>query len=194
MRRFFSRMLLGCFFLILAENFALAQELKVSENGRFLVDENDEPFFYLGDTAWELFHRLDRDDAEKYLSDRAAKGFTVIQAVVVSEIGGLEEPNAYGDSVFENEDPSRPNEAYFELVDDIVDMAEELGLFIGMVPTWGSYWSSSEPDRVIFTLKYRLELVEPVAATSENTPRVIPPVLIPLNARRPWFPPVVFRP
>ncbi|RZK62756.1 MAG: DUF4038 domain-containing protein, partial [Pedobacter sp.] len=34
------------------------QSLKVSANNRFLVYENEKPFFYLGDTAWELFHRL----------------------------------------------------------------------------------------------------------------------------------------
>jgi hypothetical protein len=32
-------------------------KLKISENKRFLVTESGEPFFYLGDTAWELFHR-----------------------------------------------------------------------------------------------------------------------------------------
>ncbi|MCW1735474.1 DUF4038 domain-containing protein, partial [Anaerorudis cellulosivorans] len=29
--------------------------LKVSDNRRFLVFEDGTPFFYLGDTAWELF-------------------------------------------------------------------------------------------------------------------------------------------
>jgi hypothetical protein len=47
--------------------------------GRYLVTERGEPFFYLGDTAWELFHRLTREEADLYLKDRAAKGFTVIQ-------------------------------------------------------------------------------------------------------------------
>ena len=40
-------------------------ELKVSDNHGFLVFEDGTPFFYLGDTAWELFHRLSKDDAEK---------------------------------------------------------------------------------------------------------------------------------
>ncbi len=66
--------------------------LKVSENRRFLVKEDGSPFFYLGDTAWELFHRLDRDEAGRYLADRAAKGFRVIQAVVLAELDGLQ-PN-----------------------------------------------------------------------------------------------------
>ena len=48
--------------------------LKVSDNHRFLVTESGQPFFWLGDTAWELFHRLKREDAELYLKNRAAKG------------------------------------------------------------------------------------------------------------------------
>lgn len=52
--------------------------LKVSENKHFLVREDGAPFFYLGDTAWELFHRLNREEADRYLADRAAKRFTVI--------------------------------------------------------------------------------------------------------------------
>src|SRR5829696_3180637 len=44
---------------------AAAPRLKVSENRRFLVKEDGSPFFYLGDTAWELFHRLDREGAEQ---------------------------------------------------------------------------------------------------------------------------------
>ncbi|MBZ0255609.1 DUF4038 domain-containing protein, partial [bacterium] len=38
--------------------------LHVSENQRFLVHQDGTPFFYLGDTAWELFHRLTREEAE----------------------------------------------------------------------------------------------------------------------------------
>lgn len=56
-------------------------------------DENQQPFFYLGDTAWELFHRLDKTETELYLQDRATKGFAVIQAVVLAELDGLTQPN-----------------------------------------------------------------------------------------------------
>ena len=47
--------------------------LKVSENRRFLVTAEGRPFFWLGDTAWELFHRLNREEAERYLARRAAQ-------------------------------------------------------------------------------------------------------------------------
>lgn len=127
--------------------------LRVSDNGRFLVTEEGKPFFWLGDTAWSLFERLDRDDAALYLKDRADKGFTVIQAVVMFA-GGIK-PNAYGHAHLLKDkrgrwDVSRPNEKYFEHVDYIVDKAESLGLYVGMIPVWaGSY---VRKDRGLFHL------------------------------------------
>jgi len=114
-----------------------AAQLKISENGRNLEYLTGEPFFYLGDTAWELFHRLDREAAEQYLKNRAEKGFTVIQAVALAELDGLNTPNPYGDKPLVNHDPAKPNEKYFGHVDYIVNKAAELGLYIGLLPTWG---------------------------------------------------------
>lgn len=124
--------------------------LKVSENKRFLVKEDGSPFFWLGDTAWELFHRLNREEAEAYLKDRAEKGFTVIQAVVLAELNGLHDPNAYGQKPFQNDDPAQPNEEYFKHVDWITNKAEELGLYIGMLPTWGDKWAGRNAEQKIF--------------------------------------------
>jgi len=71
-------------------------KLKVSQNGRFIVTEKGEPFFWLGDTAWQIFHNLNREDVDIYLNDRAKKGFNVIQAVLLAELNGLDISNAYG--------------------------------------------------------------------------------------------------
>ena len=111
--------------------------LKVADNHRYLVRQDGSPFFYLGDTAWELFHRLNREEADFYLKRRAAQGFTVIQAVALAEFDGLNTPNANGDKPLLNNDPTTPNDAYFNHVDYIVDKAAENGLAIGFLPTWG---------------------------------------------------------
>lgn len=111
--------------------------LKVSDNGRFLVTESGAPFFWLGDTAWELFHRLSREEAEVYLDNRASRGFNVIQSVVLAERDGLHTPNVYGDTPLLDDDPTRFNEAYFAYVDDLIRLAESKGLYIGLLPTWG---------------------------------------------------------
>ena len=121
--------------------------MKVSENKRFLVYEDGRPFFYLGDTAWELFHRLNREEADHYLSNRVAKGFTVIQAVALPEVDGLDTANAYGWKPLVDRDPAHPDvkdgpdNDYWDHVDYIVNRAASLGLFIGMLPTWGDKWN-----------------------------------------------------
>lgn len=124
---------------VLAGNTTLAQDnqLRISPDNRFIRYADGRPFFWLGDTAWELFHRLNREEADLYLENRAAKGFTVIQAVVLAELDGLNTPNPYGERPLVGNDPARPNEAYFRHVDYIVDKATRLGMFIGMLPTWG---------------------------------------------------------
>lgn len=126
--------------------------LKVSENRRFLVKEDGSPFFYLGDTAWELFHRLNREEAERYLSDRAGKAFTVIQAVALAELDGIHDPNPYGHTPFMNDDPGRPVEEYWRHVDWVVKRAGELGLYVGLLPAWGDKWHGGRgAGPVVFT-------------------------------------------
>jgi hypothetical protein len=114
--------------------------LRVSDNQRFLVTSDNKPFFYLADTAWELFHRLDRTQAVEYLTLRAAQGYTAIQAVALAELDGVRTPNAYGKLPLVDGDPTRPaKDGYWEHVDYIVDQANARGLYIALLPTWGSW-------------------------------------------------------
>ena len=145
------RSIFALFLILACATQLFSQQLTVSENGRYLNYQDGTPFFYLGDTAWELFHRLNKEQAGSYLENRANKGFTVIQAVVLAQIGGLTDPNANGDIPLVDQDPTRPNEAYFQHVDAIVEKAQSLGLVIGMLPTWGSYWSSTNGNNLLFT-------------------------------------------
>jgi len=123
-------------------------KLSVADNGRFLQYENGDPFFWLGDTGWLLFRKLTRDQAEYYLENRAGKGFNVIQAMLIHDLNNC--TNVNGDSAFIAKDISRPcvtegmdpgdEEAYdyWDHVDYIVDLAAEYGLYMALVPIWGS--------------------------------------------------------
>ena len=115
--------------------------LKVSENRRFLVTEDGKPFFWLGDTAWELFHRLNHEEASAYLRLRAEQRYTVVQAVALAELDGLNDPNPYGHKPLANQDPTQPQEDYFRHVDAIVAQANALGIYVGFLPTWGDKWN-----------------------------------------------------
>lgn len=133
--------------------------LKVSDNKRFLVQEDGQPFFYLGDTAWELFHRLNREEAQAYLGLRAGQKFTVIQAVALAEFDGLTEPNAYGSLPLTGNDPARPAVTpgadpgqpkqydYWDHVEYIVDEANRSGLYIGLLPSWGAWLDDGRPGK-----------------------------------------------
>jgi hypothetical protein len=133
--------------------------LKVSENQRFLVREDGKPFFYLGDTAWELFHRLTREEAAAYLKLRAQQKYTVIQAVALAELDGLTEPNAYGALPLSDADPTRPAVTpgadprnpkqydYWDHVEYIVDEANRQGLYIGLLPSWGAWLDDGRPGK-----------------------------------------------
>ncbi|EPX57642.1 hypothetical protein D187_004781 [Cystobacter fuscus DSM 2262] len=125
--------------------------LRVSANSRYLVKDDGSPFFYLGDTAWELFHRLNRSEAVTYLQKRADQGFTVVQAVAVAELDGVNTPNAHGDKPFTNNNPATPATTpgadpgdatqydYWDHVDFIVSEAESRGIYTALLPTWGSH-------------------------------------------------------
>src|SRR3989475_2110880 len=95
-------------------------KVRVGPNGRYFVDQNGKPFFYLGDTCWLLFQRPNREELDEYLKDRAAKGFTVIQAYVLR---GLDKKHPDGNwSLLDatpliDRDPTRPNEGFFKNVD-----------------------------------------------------------------------------
>jgi hypothetical protein len=124
--------------------------LSVSPNGRYFMDQLGRPFFYLGDTCWLLFQRLNRAEVEEYLKDRAGKGFTVIQAYVIRGLGQRHpdgNSSLLGEAPFIDRDPTKPNEAYFKNVDFVVNRANDLGLVMGLV-TVKSWHVNKHPEKV----------------------------------------------
>lgn len=130
------------------------ERITISENRHFLQYEDGSPFFYLGDTAWELFHRTTREEADLYLKDRASKGFNVIQAVALAECDGVGTPNSYGHLPLINRNPVTPDvkdgkrNDYWDHVDYIIQRANSLDMYVGLLPTWGRWWSDGD---AIFT-------------------------------------------
>lgn len=108
------------------------ERLGVSENKKYLLCGN-KPFFWLGDTAWLLFHKLNCEEAYIYLKNRVEKGFNVIQAVLVyateelNDVNKMYIPNCNVNSL-----------EYWEYCDKIIKMAENLGLYMALLPNWGS--------------------------------------------------------
>jgi hypothetical protein len=106
--------------------------IRVSSNGRYLVNADGSPFFYMADTAWQMPVKLTRSEVDTYLKTRAAQGFNVIQMVAVDET--YMRRNRYGQAPLVN---GKANDAFFDHVDYIVDRAADYGLTVALMPTWG---------------------------------------------------------
>jgi len=139
---------------------AALPQLKISENKRFLVTAEGKPFFYLGDTTWELFHRLNREESIRLIKNRAEKKFTVLQSVAIAELEGHTDPNPYGHIPFVDLDVTKPavkdgpQNDYWDHVDFIVNEANKNGIYIGFLPTWGRFWrDKSETRKPLFTVE-----------------------------------------
>lgn len=130
-----------------ASGYTDPKPLKISPNGRFFTTADGKPFFWLGDTGWLLFSKLNREEVIKYLDDRKRKGFNVIQVMVLHMVTVV---NAYGDSALMNGNVATPNTTegnnaanateydYWDHADFIVNAAAQRGIYIAMVPVWGS--------------------------------------------------------
>lgn len=121
--------------------------LEVSENGRYFTTEENEPFFWLGDTGWLLFSKLNREESDKYIEDRKEKGFNVLQVMVLHSLDAV---NIYGDTALVKKNVAEPvvtsgnnfeNEEeydYWDHIDYVVDKAAEAGIYMALVPVWGN--------------------------------------------------------
>jgi hypothetical protein len=111
-------------------------DLEVAKSGHRLQHRDGTVFFWLGDTAWSAFNKLDQASAEFYLMDRANKHYTVIQAVAAYQ-NKLLTPNLYGEVAFIDGKVTAPNEKYWKNIDFFIKLAAKHGLYIAMLPVWG---------------------------------------------------------
>ncbi len=112
--------------------------LRVSESGRFFVDQDREPFLYFADTAWSLMWRLSKEEVLRYFQTRTRQGFTAVQAhLLPRRTAGVAAKNRFGQAPFQNErDFAQPNEAYFAHVDWVLEKAASSGLLVSLAPAW----------------------------------------------------------
>jgi hypothetical protein len=105
--------------------------VKVSENGRYFVDQNGAPVFWLGTTQWQFFREYTLEEAEVILEKTKSTGFAFAQVMLMG-VGDGTQPNVYGEKPWIDDNPLRPNEAYFRNVDAVVGIARENDVIISM--------------------------------------------------------------
>ena len=121
--------------------------IEISPNGRYFVDRQGAPVFFLGDTQWELFRLYTPERALILLKDRQSKGFNVILIMLTGvDLIHLfpDRPASYtnlaGDGPWLGGDPMRPNEAYFQHIDSLIRLGEQTGqtFIVGIYHQWHS--------------------------------------------------------
>ncbi len=108
---------------------SIAWPVQVSPNGRYFVDHQGRPVFWLGTTQWELFRGYTLQDARLILDKSKDKGFVFVQTMLVG-VGDGTGANVSGQKPWLNDDPRTPNETYFQNVDAVIQAARERDMIL----------------------------------------------------------------
>jgi uncharacterized protein DUF4038/collagenase-like protein with putative collagen-binding domain len=132
-----------------------AYPLKVSPNGRYLVDQNNVPFLIVGDVPQSLVTKVPTTDAEQYFANREARGFNALWINVLtagpyyhnspddgSTYDGIRPFTGYvaGGTDTAHYDLSKPNDAYFARVDQMIMLAANHGMLVFLDPIETGQW------------------------------------------------------
>ncbi|WP_223871557.1 glycoside hydrolase family 140 protein [Candidatus Dactylopiibacterium carminicum] len=160
--------------------------LEVSSNGRFLVhSEDNSPFFWLADTAWLMSYKLTREEINTYLENRRDKGYNVLQ---ISPLHSMLKPNVYGATPLKKGDLAKINTTpgsdfgdaaqydYWDNLDYLIDKAAEYGIYVAIVPIWGSNvvaTTSSANVPVVVTVDSATAYAKFLADRYKNRPNIV---------------------
>jgi hypothetical protein len=134
---------------------SVAYPLKVSANRRYLVDQNNIPFLITGDVPQPLVGMVSTADAASYFDNRQAHGFNAMWIDVL--VAGPYYPDARedggtydgilpftgylsGGKDTAHYDLTKPNEAYFARVDQMLTLAANHGMLVFLDPIETGQW------------------------------------------------------
>jgi len=109
--------------------------VKVSVNRRYFVDQKGRPVFWLGTTQWNLFREYKLEEVRTTLEKIKEHGFTFAQVMLLGTRGGTPDgtkANVYSEKPWSSLDPLTPNEAYFQRVDAVLQIARENNVVISL--------------------------------------------------------------
>ncbi|HKU96304.1 MAG TPA: DUF4038 domain-containing protein [Vineibacter sp.] len=123
---------------------AAAFPLKVSRNGRYLVDRTGRAFFYQADTPWWMIWKGRPADIHVYLANRKARGFNTLQIMMLPAGAApdahlVNEPDVNGNRPFRDGkilDVAAVNEAYMRHADQVIRQASAAGFYLVLAPAW----------------------------------------------------------
>jgi hypothetical protein len=107
---------------------------RLSADRHSLIHADGTPFFWLGDTAWNGAMRSEEAGWERYLADRRAKGFSVLQVVMTPFRAALADRE--GQVAFTGVERIAIDPAFFQRMDHRLAAANRHGLVVAPVLLW----------------------------------------------------------
>ena len=115
-----------------------AYPLRVSANGRYLVDRKDTPFLIAGESPQALMVNLTEKDAELFFANRRSHGFNAVWINLLCRKGtGGRADGSTHDGLLPFKTPddfATPNEAYFTRCNRVIRLAAKHGLLVVLDP------------------------------------------------------------
>jgi hypothetical protein len=136
--------------------------VKASATNRYLVDKKNAPFMIVGDSPHSLIGKMSKSDAAFYMTNRQRYGINTLWVELLCN--DKTACNADG-TTFDHIRPfttpgniSTPNPAYFQRVDDMLQIAAEHGitLLLDAVETdgWLATFKANGPDKAVAFGRY----------------------------------------
>jgi Protein of unknown function (DUF4038)/Putative collagen-binding domain of a collagenase len=137
--------IIGCaFILFVSPVLAATYPVKVGPTGRYLVDQNNQPFLIVGDSPQALIGNLSQAQVVSYFADRSAQGFNSAWVNLLCDaytacrgdgktFDGIPPFTTPGDL-------SKPNSAYFARVDAYLNIAAACGITVFLDPIETGGW------------------------------------------------------
>ena len=120
--------------------------LRISTNGRYLVDQNNNPFLVVGDSPWSLIAQPSEHEIEHYLDDRRSRGFNSIIVNLIEHKFCTSPPKTRSGLApfLKPGDFSSPNVEYFDFALRIIQKANERGIVVWLAPAYLGFGGGDE--------------------------------------------------
>jgi hypothetical protein len=112
--------------------------LKIAPNRRYLVDQKGRPFLVVGDSPWSLIVQPDEAGIDRYLQDRARRGFNAVIVNLLEHRFCTHPPRTRaGIAPFPKAgDFATPSPAYFDFAYRVVQKANDRGIAVWLFPAY----------------------------------------------------------
>jgi hypothetical protein len=143
--------------------------LRLSPNGRYLVDQNGVPWRVQADAAWLMSTNATPAEVDTYLATRKAQGFNSFYLMAMVHPGGYADAphapyDAAGDAPFTvTDDFLTPNEPYWAWIDTIIDKAAAQGMVVMLAYSYLGYAGGAQGWATV------VEAMSPATATAWGT-------------------------